>query len=113
MAQAPLKRCPAPGCRAMVRGGRCEKHQARPSEAGQVKDQWCSNKRWRKMRDQFVMEHPLCYDCFKTGRTTAAMEVHHVESRQDAPDRAYDVDNLMALCKSCHSKRTNQERLVQ
>lgn len=31
-------------------------------------------------------------------------EVHHVEPIADAPHRAYDAANLMALCRDCHAK---------
>lgn len=48
---------------------------------------------------------PLCLDCAAQGLTTAATEVHHIIAKRDGGTDS--EDNLMALCKSCHSKRTN------
>lgn len=111
MAGNPLRRCNRPGCRTLTRndGGMCDAHQKRDHTTTKPIaecDQFASGRRWRKLRAMFIAEHPLCSDCFEAGRIRAVEEVHHIESRRDAPDRAYDVDNLMALCKSCHSRRT-------
>ena len=54
------------------------------------------------------MEFPLCADCEQAGRTTAAEEVHHKVRISLAPEKRLDFDNLLALCKSCHSKRTKR-----
>jgi 5-methylcytosine-specific restriction endonuclease McrA len=38
-----------------------------------------------------------------------AVEVHHIESRRDAPEKFFDPANLRGLCKSCHSRETARE----
>lgn len=59
---------------------------------------------WRKLRLWFLREHPLCAVC---GRP--AEHVDHVRPKPpDWPE--YDQDNLQALCASCHSKKTAQEK---
>ena len=51
-----------------------------------------------------LAEHPLCHDCQVAGRVTMGVDVHHVEAKRDGGDNSFE--NLMTLCKSCHSKRT-------
>ena len=54
---------------------------------------------------------PLCHDCKQGGAInggggviTVATEVHHIVALRDGGTN--DLDNLMSLCKTCHSKRT-------
>jgi 5-methylcytosine-specific restriction protein A len=63
---------------------------------------------WRKLRAMQLAAHPLCADCVAGGRLRAASEVHHKIGRKLRPDLALDLDNLMSLCKSCHSKRKGE-----
>ncbi len=62
--------------------------------------------RWLKIRNNFLMRHPLCYDCIKAGRVTAATEVHHIIPLDR--NGTNDEGNLMSLCHSCHVKRTEK-----
>jgi 5-methylcytosine-specific restriction protein A len=59
---------------------------------------------WKKIRARFLSKHPLCEQCKKAGRLTPAEEVHHILPLADGGTN--DESNLMALCKSCHSKIT-------
>lgn len=58
--------------------------------------------RWRKLRTAFISANPLCEMCKRQGRYTAATEVHHVKPLADGGTN--DIDNLMALCRSCHAR---------
>ena len=60
--------------------------------------------KWRKLRARFLTAHPLCEQCKAQGRYTAATEVHHIKPLADGGTN--DENNLMALCKSCHSRIT-------
>ena len=51
-----------------------------------------------------LREHPLCFDCQREGRTTAASHVHHVVELATAPDLALDPSNHRSLCHACHSR---------
>lgn len=71
-----------------------------------------NTKRWRDLRTQKIQEQPLCQDCLKEGKITPAQEVHHIKSfckrgltPEEVEKRAFDYDNLVCLCKSCHIKR--------
>ena len=67
--------------------------------------------RWRKLRTRFLNAHPLCEQCKANGRYTAATEVHHVIPL--ANGGTHDENNLMALCKSCHSRITLKTENMQ
>ena len=47
------------------------------------------------------MAHLLCEQCEKDGRLTSVAEVHHILTLADGS--THDDENLVALCKSCHS----------
>jgi 5-methylcytosine-specific restriction endonuclease McrA len=59
--------------------------------------------RWTKFRAWFLSHHPVCNTC---GR--AANEVDHVTPLSRGGGK-YDLENLQALCKSCHSRKTQAE----
>ena len=67
--------------------------------------QFVSSKRWRRVRMMKLKRDPLCADCGEM-----ATEVHHERGRRDAPEAAYLLDNLVSLCKRCHTKRENRAR---
>lgn len=72
------------------------------------------NTSWRKMRDTYLHEHPLCEDCLAKGKVTAATDIHHIKS----PFRNGEInwglllnyENLAALCKECHGNRHAAEQ---
>lgn len=57
--------------------------------------------KWRKVRKRYVEEHPLCEMCEQQGKITPAEEVHHIVPISQGG--THDQENLMSLCKSCHS----------
>lgn len=52
-------------------------------------------------------EHPLCEKCREAGRLTNAEKVHHIKPLSKGGTHA--ENNLMALCKRCHSEITARE----
>lgn len=60
--------------------------------------------KWQKIRAVFLSQNPLCEMCKRDGEFNTATEVHHVKPLADGGSNSFD--NLMALCKSCHSKIT-------
>ena len=70
-----------------------------------------NNTEWRKLRDIYIKEHPLCEDCLDKGKVVPAEDVHHIRSpfQNGECNKALllDYNNLMALCKQCHNKRHN------
>lgn len=61
-------------------------------------------RQWQRIRARFLNKNPLCEQCKKEGRYTAATEVHHIQPLSAGGTN--DERNLMPLCKSCHSRIT-------
>ncbi len=59
---------------------------------------------WKRIRDRYIKAHPLCEECQKQGKLTPAEEVHHILPLSKGGGN--EKSNLMALCKSCHSRIT-------
>jgi len=75
----------------------------RPSPAARGYD-----RRWQNMRLAILASEPLCRHCERLGRTTAATEVDHIHRLTRGG--TYEMSNLQALCKSCHSRKTALEQ---
>ena len=66
------------------------------------------SKQWRDLRLAYLMEHPLCEICLALGKITPAEDIHHKDSFTNYSGNmrlkvAYDINNLIALCKPHHS----------
>jgi len=57
---------------------------------------------WRKARAAYLRAHPLCVECHRFGRTTAAAVVDHRVPHQGNRVLFWDSCNWQALCKHCH-----------
>lgn len=57
---------------------------------------------WKRIRDRYAAEHPLCERCLMEGRVTLMDEVHHI--LPISRGGTHDKSNLMSLCHSCHNK---------
>lgn len=111
MPQRPGAACKRPGCAGIVRAGVCSvcgplrlpvqrAHDERRGTAAQRG----YDGRWQRVRAMYLRAHPLCVQCERGGRVTAATDVHHIIPRRDGGS---DEDgNLMALCHACHSAIT-------
>lgn len=112
--------CTKPGCNGLIRNDVCtccgpkrrQRDRAHDDRRGTAAQRGYDHT-WRKVRRMQLMREPLCYDC-KTGGgnnmgggvITIATEVHHIVARRDGGDNSFD--NLMSLCKTHHSIRTNR-----
>ena len=68
------------------------------------------SKMWRNTRLSILSEHPLCYQCNLNNITTLAIDVDHVLLfRNEYDPLSVDTENLIPLCKKCHSKITRRE----
>lgn len=108
MPRKPKKPCSYPGCPELIEDGSyCKKHQRDVNRYYEkyrrdplTKKRYGS--KWRKIRNRYINNNPLCEECLKDGRFTKAEEVHHILPLRRGGN--HDESNLMALCKSCHSK---------
>ena len=106
MPKKPRHPCSYPGCPALTDRQHCPEHQKQmSSHYNRYERDPASKKRyghqWQKVRARFLAAHPLCAECMAHGRTTPASEVHHILPLSRGG--THDEDNLMALCKPCHS----------
>lgn len=56
---------------------------------------------WKRIRDSYAAEHPLCEVCLAKGVYTPTEEIHHKLPLSQGG--THDRSNLMALCKECHA----------
>ena len=77
------------------------------------------SRRWRKLRDYMVQQHPLCEKCLQEGKITPTQDVHHRLSpfqkgitEEEKDRRAFDEKNLMCLCRDCHIKEHHKGELT-
>lgn len=110
MPMKPKRPCAVPGCPELTdKGSYCTKHYQEENhwynKFGRTKEE---KKRygsaWRKIRNEFLLVHPLCMECKREYKATIATEVHHIKPLDHGGTN--ETSNLVALCKSCHSKIT-------
>lgn len=112
MPRKPRKPCRYPGCSALTDESYCPEHKRlvaarynRYERTPEMKHRY--NGAWPAIRRSYIKAHPLCEVCRREGRYTEAREVHHIIPLADGG--THDNNNLMALCKSCHSRITATE----
>jgi 5-methylcytosine-specific restriction protein A len=72
------------------------------------------NHQWRKFRNLWMRDNPLCVQCMADGFICEAKELDHIVPVKDAPERMYDTTNVQSLCVRCHAiKRQQEGKLAQ
>ena len=112
MPRKPRKPCRYPGCSALTDESYCPEHKRlvaaqynRYERTPEMKKRYKGA--WPAIRRSYLKTHPLCEVCRREGRYTEAREVHHINPLADGG--THDANNLMALCKPCHSRITATE----
>ena len=110
MPRRPLKPCAQPGCPVLVESGRCPGHDGKrqhyrdhPRGSSTVQGY---GQRWRRARARFLAAHPLCVQCRREGRITAATVVDHKAPHRGDPALFWDESNWQPMCKQCHDAKT-------
>ena len=65
---------------------------------------WYTKPRWRKLRASVLSSEPFCKKC-----RAKSTEVDHIIPHKGNYGLFYSRNNLQALCKSCHSRKTALE----
>jgi 5-methylcytosine-specific restriction protein A len=65
--------------------------------------------RWRKVREAYLAQHPLCAACRAQGRLVPATAVDHVVPHHGDQRLFWDESNWQGLCKPCHDAKTARE----
>ena len=116
MNKAPQKAkrpCLSSGCKDFASNkGYCDKHQSRVKQRD--RDRGTAHQRgydaeWKKHRDQFLLEHPLCVECRRKGYVMPATVVDHITPHKGDKVLFWDKNNWQSLCKSCHDRKTATE----
>ena len=109
MPTKPKKPCGYPGCPKLTHGRYCDEHtKVMNTRYNKYERTYDSSERygyaWRKIRNRYIETHPLCEECLKHDKLTPSKEVHHILPLEHGG--THEEHNLMALCKSCHSRIT-------
>ncbi|MDO8616860.1 MAG: HNH endonuclease [Dehalococcoidia bacterium] len=96
-----IARCPLPA----KRGGLCASHLSAYERGRNPLRRGVYGPDWRKVRDAYIAEHPLCEKC-----GAPAQQVDHIIPISRGGARL-DPAGLESLCRSCHSRKTAQERI--
>lgn len=109
MPTAALHPC-QPGCPTLVPRGqtRCSVHKRQRDRDRGTAYQRGYDARWRKYRERYLQEHPLCVPCGEKGRVTAATVVHHRVPHKGDQVLFWDPNNHEASCAPCHDARTDE-----
>ncbi len=109
MPMKPKRPCSSPGCSALTGGRFCDEHAKQEARLYErygrdpvAKKRY--GRTWKRIRDRYIKAHPLCERCVKDEKITPAEEVHHINPLSHGG--THDEDNLISLCKSCHSRIT-------
>lgn len=95
-------------CGGIKRNGLCDRCGVRKGNHKRTTKQRGYGHDWRKLSKAYRRANPLCEDCKRIGKVSAATSVHHRAKFVNKPELRLDWDNLVSLCDSCHSKRTRQ-----
>ena len=114
MPHAALRLCTYPGCTTLVHSGRCSKHPAINNGRYYPRDpsvqRMYNSKEWKRLRRQQLEDEPFCRDCAKAGKITKATEVDHEEPHKGDEVKFFH-GKLQSLCHSCHTAKTDRERV--
>ena len=116
MPTAPKSPCAHPGCPKLTELGvafcgahRGQRRRIYDRQRGSAAKR-LYGRAWQRARAAFLNRHPLCVVCASEDRTTAATEVDHIKPHGGDLILFWDRENWQALCKSCHSSKTADER---
>ena len=125
MGTAAKRPCVAPMCPVLLSSGEryCLKHTKKQRQKYGNRTEKphlriYDTSRWRyqlqpmKLRNEPLCESGIVCDPDNILRAVAT-EVHHIQSVEDHPELAFVYENLMSVCKACHSYETALESVAK
>ena len=109
MPRRPKSACKHPGCPNLTPAGQsyCDEHKKIKRKMDDDRRGPAHlrgyDKRWEKVRNNYIKRYPLCERCEASGKITPAFLVHHIKPLSEGGDRL-NYDNLQALCERCHGE---------
>jgi 5-methylcytosine-specific restriction protein A len=105
--------CNFPGCPLITNERYCPTHDHLVKKKYEEERESASDRgydaRWHKVSEMHLNEFPLCVECEKQGKTTAATLTHHIIPIAEG-GAVYDWDNLESLCIECHEVKHKNDR---
>lgn len=106
--------CVVAGCALPARGrGRCAQHATVADQLrGLGSDRhhaWLyASPEWRRLRRRVLAASPVCRcaSCLTSPVVRVTSVVHHIEPHHGDPAKFFDVENLVAMAKTCHDRLT-------
>jgi len=117
MPARPKSICRQPGCGRLINApGYCDRHEfhdqerkAKADKRRQSSHQRGYSYQWSQARELFLKAYPICANCERRGRITAATVVDHIIPHRGDDFLFWDESNWQPLCASCHSRKTAKE----
>ena len=64
-----------------------------------------TSRKWRNMRREIVKAAGnRCSQCGER-HTSRLLELHHITPLEEAPELAFQINNLMLVCRGCHRRQ--------
>ena len=114
MPYKPQKPCAYPGCPKLTNERYCPEHKKLMEKQydtyvrSRSSSEFYHSHEWKKKRQNYLVEHPFCVECWKHGKLSKAQMVDHIVPIKMG-GAALDDENLQGLCWSCHSRKSIQE----
>jgi 5-methylcytosine-specific restriction protein A len=115
MATRSFRPCAHPGCQALVTRGRCDAHKGQGENYERERLSSYDrgyDARWRKARETFLRQHPLCEcpECLAGKlRAMPATVVDHIVPHKGDQRLFWDQSNWQAMAKRCHDRKTRSD----
>ena len=102
--------CRYPGCGVLLESGSyCQDHKSTFDSMRGNSAKRGYDARWRKARESYLAEHPLCVKHHARGEVVVATVVDHIRPHRGNKQLFWDEGNWQALCKQCHDIKTATE----
>ena len=114
MPYKPKKPCAYPGCPNLTSGRYCDAHKKLTDAQYDMRFRdndaraFYHSREWKHLRQNYLIEHPFCMECWKNGKLTKATVVDHIVPIKQG-GVALDESNLQSLCASCHGSKSISE----
>lgn len=112
MPSKPSRLCPR--CKRVVKGAceQCNKQREvlKDQRRGSSHERGYDG-RWREYSKARLAQHPLCVDCEKRGKLTAATLTGHMVPGWADKSRFWDETNHVSQCASCNAKQDHRDRV--
>ena len=110
MPYKPKTPCCYPGCPELTNGRYCEKHKTMAVQEynrygrDENSKRFYNSPAWRRLSRLQLKREPLCEECLKAERVTAAEIADHIKPIREGGARL-DTENLQSLCRACHNRK--------